>query len=180
MIGPVSYLDIILILIAAISGILAMYRGIAREILSILSWMVAGGAVLYFVLYHKAIAQDIAQQIGAPVQIAQISIGAVIFLVVLIVVHLITSRISDKIREGRFGLIDHILGLAFGIARGFILVVIPFLFYEKLYPNPETQPAWVRQSASIDMIRSTGQALETMLVRVVPAELSLPDNDQQG
>ncbi len=179
MIGPLSYLDIGLIAICLISGILAMYRGFAREMLSILSWLIAGGAVLYFVLYQKQLAEDIAAQIGAPVQIAQIGIGALIFLLVLIIVHLITARLSDRIREGRFGLIDNILGLAFGVARGFVLIVIPFLFYEKLYPNPQTQPEWVRNSASIGVIRSTGLAFETMLVRMVPSDLSL-DGDGQS
>ncbi|MEM7777089.1 MAG: CvpA family protein [Pseudomonadota bacterium] len=180
MIGPLSYLDFALIAVALLSGILAMYRGLAREVLSILSWLVAGGAVLYFVLYQKQIAEDIANQVGAPVQIAQIAVGAIIFLVVLIIVHLVTSRISDAISDSRFGLLDHAFGLLFGLARGFVLIVIPFLLYEKLYPNPETHPVWVRQAASISAIRSTGQAFEQMLVYIVPAELPTSDTDQSS
>ena len=38
MVGPLSYLDVFLIAISLISGLLAMYRGLTREILSILSW----------------------------------------------------------------------------------------------------------------------------------------------
>ncbi len=57
MIGPLTYLDAALIAVAFISGLLAMYRGFAREMLSIVSWLVAAGAVLYFVLYHKPFAE---------------------------------------------------------------------------------------------------------------------------
>ncbi len=46
------------------------------------------------------------------------AIGGVIFLIVLIIVHLITSRISDTVLDSRVGAIDRILGLAFGVVRG--------------------------------------------------------------
>ena len=51
-----------------------------------------------------------------------------IFLVVLIIVHLITARISDSVLDSRVGAIDRILGLAFGMVRGFVLIVIPYMF----------------------------------------------------
>ena len=41
MIGPLTYLDAALIAVALISGLLAMYRGLTREVLSIVSWAVA-------------------------------------------------------------------------------------------------------------------------------------------
>ena len=51
MIGPLTYLDAALIGITLLSGLLAMYRGLTRELLSILSWIIAAAAVLYFVLF---------------------------------------------------------------------------------------------------------------------------------
>ena len=121
MIGGFSYLDLALIAIVAISGIVAMYRGLTREVLSILSWVAAAAACVYFVFKFKAEAQQIAEQFHAPLLVAQVGVGGVIFLIVLIVVHLITSRISDSVLDSRVGAIDRILGLLFGIARGFVL-----------------------------------------------------------
>ena len=116
MLGPITYLDAALLAVCFISGLLAMYRGFAREMLSIVSWVVAAAAVLYFVIYHKPVAQDLAQQMGTQVAVAQIVVGAVIFLIVLIVVHLITARISDAILDSRIGMIDRVLGFIFGVA----------------------------------------------------------------
>ena len=130
MIGGFSYLDAALIAIVAISGIVAMYRGLTREVLSILSWVAAAAACVYFVFKYKAEAQQIADQFHAPILVAQVAVGGIIFLVVLIVVHLITSRISDTVLDSRVGAIDRILGFLFGVVRGFVLVVIPFMFYE--------------------------------------------------
>ena len=180
MIGPLTYLDAALIAVAFISGLLAMYRGFAREMLSIVSWLVAAGAVLYFVLYHKPFAEEMAQQMGTQVAIAQIVVGALIFVIVLIVVHLITARLSDAILDSRIGMIDRILGFIFGVFRGFILIVIPFMFYEAFFPEPEQQYPWVRDSASLPYIKATGNALRSMLETNLPSSLTAPPGDQQS
>ena len=180
MIGPLTYLDAALIAVAFISGLLAMYRGFAREMLSIVSWLVAAGAVLYFVLYHKPFAEEMAQQMGTQVAIAQIVVGALIFVIVLIVVHLITARLSDAILDSRIGMIDRILGFIFGVFRGFILIVIPFMFYEAFFPKPEQQYPWVRDSASLPYIKATGDALRSMLETNLPSSLTASPGDQQS
>jgi len=179
MIGPLSYLDATLIALAALSGLLAMYRGLTREILSILSWIVAAAAVAYFVLYQRPVAQDIASQIGAPLQIAQVAVGALIFVIVLVVVHLITSKISDSILDSNIGMIDRVLGLVFGVARGFILIVIPFMLYENFFPDRNQQVPWVRNAVTLPYIQSTGQSLRTLLVRYLPEKIMDPGAPEQ-
>ena len=174
MIGPLTYLDAALIAVALISGLLAMYRGLTRELLSIVSWAVAALAVLYFVLNYKKLAEDLAAQMGTQVAIAQIAIGAVIFLIVLIVVHLITSRISDAILDSSIGMVDRILGFLFGAVRGFILVVIPYMFYESFIPDPANQQPWVRDSASLPYIKSAGNTIRSVLETHMPSSLTNP------
>ena len=48
-----SYLDAAILALALISGLLAMYRGFSREVLSIGSWIAAAGAAAFFILYQK-------------------------------------------------------------------------------------------------------------------------------
>ena len=180
MIGGFSYLDVALLAILALSGIVAMYRGLTREVLSILSWVAAAGACVFFVLKYKEEARGIADQFHAPVLVAQVAIGGIIFLIVLIIVHLITARISDTVLDSRVGAIDRILGLLFGLARGFVLVVIPFMFYESFVDKPEQQYPWVRDAMSRPWIKSTGDSLKIMLQRMVPPSLMGQPEQQQG
>ncbi|MBL8565515.1 MAG: CvpA family protein [Hyphomicrobiaceae bacterium] len=188
MIGPLSYLDAALLAICFISGLLAMYRGLTRELLSILSWVVAAAATLYFVLNYKSFAADMATQMGTQVAIAQIAVGAVIFLIVLIVVHLITGRISDSVLDSRVGMIDRVLGFLFGVARGFILIVIPYMLYEAFIvdpKNPNSEWAWVSKSQSLPVIRSTGNSIRSILMQHMPSSLTTPPSapptgEQQG
>lgn len=174
MIGPLTYLDAALIAVAIISGLLAMYRGLTRELLSIVSWAVAALAVLYFIINHKKFAEDMAAQMGTQVAIAQIAVGAVIFLIVLIIVHLITSRISDVILDSSVGMVDRILGFLFGVARGFVLVVIPYMFYESFIPDPQAQLPWVRDAKSLPYLKGTGDAIRGTLETHMPSSLTTP------
>lgn len=173
MIGPLTYLDALVIAVCFISGLLAMYRGLSRELLSILSWLVAGIAVLYFYFTQENIAKDVAEQMGTQVQIAQIAICAIIFLIVLILVHLLTSRISDAVLDSGVGMVDRLLGFIFGVARGFLLIVIPFmmfdwfLFSSHYLENRDTPtveiPEWVDKAKSRDAIASTGRSITALL-----------------
>jgi len=178
MLGPITYLDAALIAVCFISGLLAMYRGFTREMLSIVSWVVAAAAVLYFVLYHKPFAQEMAQQMGTQVAVAQIVVGAVIFLIVLIVVHLITARISDTILDSRVGMVDRVLGFLFGVARGFILIVIPYMFYEAFFPDPNQHYPWVREAKSLPYIKGTGDTVRLLLEQYMPSSMTAPPGEQ--
>jgi membrane protein required for colicin V production len=189
MIAGISYLDAALVLVVAISGLVAMYRGFTREVLSILSWIAAAIAAFYVTIYQRGWAAELAKQFADPPQqihniIAQIAIGSVIFLVVLIIVHLITSHISDTVLDSRIGAIDRILGLGFGILRGFILVVIPYMFAVSFVCKdgatraiaqgcqPGELPPWVETAQSVGVIKRTGSTLFGVLHRFVPPGIS--------
>lgn len=162
--GSPTYLDAAFLAVALISGLLAMYRGFSRELLSIASWAAAAGAAYYFVVHQRPIAESISQQMGINnVQVAQIGAGALIFLVVLIFVHLITSRISDLVLDSRVGLIDRILGFAFGVARAFVLVLVPYMGLSAAVEKKEQHPDWVRNAWSMKMIEPAGDTLSVYL-----------------
>lgn len=176
MIGPLTYLDAALLAVAFISALLAMYRGFMRELLSILSWAAAGLAVLWVVFRQEQLAKDVALQMGTNDQVAKIALGAIVFLITLIIVHLITARISDAILDSRIGMIDRILGFLFGAARGALLIIILFLLGDGLVFNsyylngrgdkPANIPEWVDQAKSRDAIVSTGQAIHAFCVNL--------------
>jgi membrane protein required for colicin V production len=180
MLGPITYLDAALIAIALVSGLLAMYRGFAREVLSIVSWIVAGIAVFYVVLFQRAFAQDMATQVGVPLVVSQIAIGAIVFLIVLIFVHLLTSRISDSILDSRIGIIDRVLGFMFGVLRGFVIVLVMFMGYVQLFPDKNAQVLFVSKAQSYDMLMSSGNALRGPLMSLVERFQTRTGTEQQG
>ena len=152
-------LDILLLVVMLISGLLAMIRGFMREILSIGAWGIAAIAAL--VLYGRL----------APIVKSYANLGdtatnsvaaAIVFLVTLLLVSIITARISDLVLDSRVGALDRTLGFLFGLGRGLVIVVVAFLFFAWLVPE-RSQPEWVRGAKSKVVLQSTGQWLMSML-----------------
>ncbi|HEY0442299.1 MAG TPA: CvpA family protein [Xanthobacteraceae bacterium] len=155
---PLTLLDIILLAVMFISGILAMVRGFMREVLSIASW--AAAAVLTLYAYPRLL--PVAKQYISQDVVAAGVVIAGVFLGTLLVVSIITIKISDMILDSRVGALDRTLGFLFGLARGLLIVVVAFLFFAWLVPD-KSQPEWVRNAKSRVVLQSTGQALMSML-----------------
>jgi len=155
---PIQWLDVILVLIMFISAFLAMLRGLTREMLSIVSWALAAVAALFAYPAYR----DTARLYVEPPMLADGVLIGTVFLVTLIIVSLITVRISDYILDSRVGALDRTLGFVFGLARGLILVVIAFELLSMIVPK-DTHPRWVKEARSLPVIESTGSAIISLL-----------------
>ena len=155
---PFSWLDVIIAAIMLFSGFLAMLRGLTREVLSILSWAFAAVATLFFFPMYQAQARVYIE----PALLADAVLAGGIFLVVLIIVSLITVRISDGVLDSRIGALDRTLGFVFGLARGLVLVVIAYLFFTWLVPE-DTQPQWIQDARSLPILKKTGAGIVSLL-----------------
>jgi membrane protein required for colicin V production len=155
---PITLLDIILLAVMLISGLLAMIRGFMREILSIGAWAVAAIVTLYS--YGRVLPMA-KQYFSSDTVAAGVSAGGV-FLATLLIVSIITARISDMVLDSRVGALDRTLGFLFGLGRGLVIVVVAFLFFAWLVPD-RSQPEWVRSAKSKLVLQNTGQWLMSML-----------------
>ncbi|MFK3688815.1 CvpA family protein [Agrobacterium tumefaciens] len=155
---PITIFDGIVIAVVLFSALLAMVRGFSREILSIASWggSVAAAYYLYPVLlpYARNYTDDD--------KIAIAGSAGVVFLVSLIVISFITSRIADFIIDSRIGALDRTLGFLFGAARGILLLVVAVAFWNWLV-DVKTQPEWVTQAKSKPFLDGLVGKLEAVL-----------------
>ena len=155
---PITLLDIILLIVMLISGLLAMIRGFMREILSIGAWGVAAVVTLFSYSRVLPVAK---QYFNSDMVAAALSAGGD-FLATLLIVSIITARISDMVLDSRVGALDRTLGFLFGLGRGLVIVVVAFLFFAWLVPD-RSQPDWVRSAKSKLVLQNTGQWLMSML-----------------
>ena len=184
---PITLLDVLLLLVMLISGVLAMIRGFMREILSIAAWIIAALVTLYAYPRLLPLAKD---YVSSSNMVASGVAVASVFLITLLVVSVITVRLSDLVLDSRIGALDRTLGFLFGLGRGLIIVVVAFLFFAWLVPD-RSQPAWVRGAKSKVVLQSTGQWLESLLPddpektilqkfkRPKPGEQDQPDSSNQ-
>ncbi len=161
----ITWFDALLFGIMFISAILALMRGFTREVLSLLAW---AGAAIAVVLLHPVL-QKTAQSYFPPDEdyIANIVLGIVIFLVVLIIISILTMRLSDWILDSGIGVLDRTLGFVFGLARGLLLVVVAYLFFI-WGATKEQHPPGVRNARSLDFVETTA----SIIIQYLPAELA--------
>lgn len=156
---PITLLDIIVLGVMLLSGLLAMVRGFMREILSIAAWATAAIVTLYGFPKLLPAAKG---YFGNSDTVATIAVVAGLFIGTLIVVSVITVRISDMILDSRIGALDRTLGFLFGLGRGLLIIVVAFLFFNWLVPDKQ-QPTWVTQAKTLTTLKNTGDWLMALL-----------------
>ena len=157
---PVTWLDLMLLGVMLVSGLLAMIRGFMREILSIVAW--AAAAVATIVAMRDGRLLTMAKANISSDIVANIAVIGGVFLITLLVVSVITVRVSDMILDSRIGALDRTLGFLFGLARGLVIVVVAFLFFAWLVPA-NRQPDGVRNAKSRVVLQGTGEWLQALL-----------------
>jgi membrane protein required for colicin V production len=154
------YLDIFLIVVMLISGLLAMVRGFMREVLSIVAWVAAAAAAFY--LFPRLLPYATQYFGGWNEWVVKGLVVGGAFLATLIIVSIFTVRLSDKILDSRIGALDRSLGFLFGLARGLIIVVVAFIFFDWLVPQ-KSQPEAIKNARSRVVLQGTGDWLKSLL-----------------
>lgn len=155
---PITIFDGIVIGVTLFSAVLAMVRGFSREVLSIASW--AGSVAAAYYLYPLLL--PYAKNYTADDRIALAASAGIIFIVALIIITFITTKIADFIIDSRIGALDRTLGFLFGAARGILLLVVAVAFWNWLV-DVRSQPTWVTQAKSKPFLDSLVARLEAVL-----------------
>src|ERR1700755_2789152 len=155
---PITILDLVLLGVMLVCGLLPMVRRFMRGSLSIAAWGSAALVTLYSLnkLLPSAKAYINNDTVASVVVVAGVFVGT------LIVVSIITVRISDMILDSRIGALDRTLGFLFGLARGLLIVVVAFLFFIWLVPEKQ-RPDWVSNAKSRVVLQGTGDWLMSLL-----------------
>ena len=153
-----SYLDLALLLIVVVSALLSMVRGFTREILAIASWAAAAISAYYF---HPLVMPYLEHYIVKDT-IRMVAAIAIVFFATLVIVSIVTVKLSDAILDSRVGALDRTLGFLFGAARGFLLGVVAFMFFNWMVV-PKSQPEWVANAKSRPLLQATGDEIVAML-----------------
>jgi membrane protein required for colicin V production len=118
-----SWVDLAVLGVVALSALLAFLRGLVREVLGIGAWLAAGlGAVWGLPIARP----EVHQWFGDPPWVEPATF-VVIFLALLLVLMLIARAISGVVRNSPLGGLDRTLGLVFGILRGAALIIIAYI-----------------------------------------------------
>lgn len=151
-------LDVILLIITAISALIALYRGLTKEVLSIIGWILAAVVVFYLLPLFTPFAKlYIANAMMA---------GFVTALIILIVFYIIwllsTDRMIGKIRTSKLNTLDRMLGLLFGLLRAFLLVILFNILITWMLPD-EAKSGMFKESRYFTLAGTFAEPFEKLI-----------------
>jgi len=140
-------IDYCLLAIVAISAIAGLLRGLIREVLSLLAWVISAWAALH---YAAPVSHLFDQVIAVP-SLRIVAAFGVIFLATLLIVSLVGWLISKLLDSTGLSGMDQLAGLIFGGLRG-ILIASVLAFLGSM--TPLTQDTWWKESRLLPTFQS--------------------------
>lgn len=128
--------DYVVLAVVAASVLLGLWRGVVSELLSLVAWVVAFFAAR---AGAGAVADVLTSYVADP-SLRYVAGFAVVFVSVLLVLAMLRLALRELLHAVGLGFADRILGAAFGVARG-VLVVLVGVLLGGLTAMPR-QPWW--------------------------------------
>lgn len=154
-------LDIIILAIVAISALIALNRGLMKEVLSIVGWVL----VTFLIIWLLPLCMPIAQQFISSNWVAGIVTALIIFIVFSIIWIYSTSGLTTKIRSSKLNGLDRMLGLFFGVMRAFLLIILFNIMVNWIIP-PANQTEILTESRYFQLAGKFAKPVEEL----IPAE----------
>jgi membrane protein required for colicin V production len=118
-----TWVDLVVVGVLAVSGLLALSRGFVREVLGLGAW--AGAAA--FTYWGMPLARSQFERwISSPEWVGVVD-AVTLFIGSLLLLMLVSGWIGSLVRASALGGLDRTLGLVFGLARGALLVVFAYI-----------------------------------------------------
>ena len=128
--------DWIIVGIISISALISLLRGFTKESLSLGGWLLASfAAAKFYPLFNKLFLPYCGDGI-----LATICSVVAIFTIILLANYLLSKLLVALIDKIGLGYLDHLLGLIFGLARGFLLVIVLTMVLQAT--NHLDEPFW--------------------------------------
>jgi membrane protein required for colicin V production len=169
-----TIVDGVVLLILAVSALLAFSRGFVREVLSIVGWIIAAVVAFYFAPQAEPLLREVpvlSDLIGNSCELSMIIAFFAVFAVALVVVSIFTPLFSGIIQNSALGPLDQGLGFLFGVARGVLLVAIALIVYERVVAGGDGF-APIEDSRTKVVMADAQKALEAQIPTDMPVWLT--------
>jgi len=161
-------LDITVGLVIFMSGLIAYFRGIVKEFFTLAALVLGAylsyeGGYLWLPTLNNWLhvpaegspdPGTLIFHILTPGMLAKVIAYGGTFLVVFLIVTLLGYLLTLWLKKIGLGVVDRLLGGAFGLARGFLLVFLIYVPFTYLLGQSKF-PAWAAQSVSVPILQNT-------------------------
>ena len=154
-----NLVDLGVVVVIALSAVLALVRVLVSEVLSVAAWV---GAVFVTL----AIRPYLDPYMRAHVEPSRLADGmtiAGVFVLALVILSVLAHEISKGVHDSALSAVDRSLGLVFGVARGLVLVTLAWMVVSWLIPDPKDRPDWLQAARTRPLAESGAAYLQSMV-----------------
>tara|TARA_B110000305_G_scaffold240209_1_gene310138 strand:+ start:606 stop:1097 length:492 start_codon:yes stop_codon:yes gene_type:complete len=115
-----NQVDIVILIITVLSSVFGLWRGLIKEVLSLLTWIAA-------LLVSRVYSEPLAGLMTGVIEndgIRYVSAFAILFVIVMMFGTFLNFLMSKLLNVTGLKLADRLLGAGFGVARGVIIVLV--------------------------------------------------------
>ena len=135
-----AHFDYLVIGIIALSGLIAFFRGFVQETLSLLLWVIAFAAAMFFYVYLDPYLINYIDN----AEIRRILTIISVFVGIIFLGGLFIKLLRGLVHWSGMGGLDRLLGVLFGFFRGMLLIVVIYL----VLPDEFKQSKFIAESKS--------------------------------
>jgi len=132
--------DWVIIVTLASSIVLSLWRGFAREAVSLAGWVAAFVFANMFVADLASVLMRWIENITG----SYIAAYALLFVGTLVLAGILARLSAQVVKVSGLSLLDRLLGTVFGLARGIIIIVVVVYIIQHLVPPQDQQ--WLHNS----------------------------------
>jgi len=159
-------LDVILIILTILSMVMAWARGLIKEVLSIIGWVLVSIFIFYLLPYVAPIMKN---YVASPMTAT--FVAALVLLVAFYILWFwATYKVIKTLRKSKLSGLDRGLGLIFGALRAFLLVVLFHILLTTLLPE-EAKTPFFTDSHYFEVAGDFSEPLKNLIPEETLAEL---------
>ena len=164
--AQLTVVDWVIIVVLLASTLLSLWRGFAREALSLAGWVVA------FILANLFVDQMASLLAGFIVNITgrYVAAYAIIFVGTLVVAGVVVKLTATVVKVTGLTVLDRVLGTVFGFTRGIILILVVVYVLRQLVTPAEL--LWLDESLLMPYVNMLAYWAQTVFSQLNPGQWS--------
>ncbi len=167
-----NWVDLLVLVLLLLSALVGLLRGFVREALGLCAWIAAAVLAIRF----SPEAEPFARRLIGNASVADPVAFLVVFGVLLIAFLLVAAALGGLVRGSLFGGLDRLAGGAFGLLRGFAVLVVAYLVAVPLVPV-SGWPQALRASRALPYVRNGAAVVVPRLPERFRPDLDPPPAD---
>lgn len=128
-------LDYVLLTVVGFSGLMAIMRGLLREVVGLLGW---GMAFITASRFSEMMGQYLSHWVHEPRLLNPLAFF-VVFASTLIFFSILGKLLKNLVGQVGLSMVDRFLGLCFGLARGVLILMIGLILFQRF--QQDTKPS---------------------------------------